>query len=104
MGEKIFNQENNKIFIGRDNKLTEWSETDDNNHLKVIERVRLLIKNYLELDNVSFLFGSGSSIHLGAVSIRNFPKEVEDFIEEKDKGKNKGIYESHIYYKTTIFI
>ena len=39
-----------------------------------------MLKNYLELDNVSFLFGSGSSIHLGAVAIRNFPREVEDYI------------------------
>ncbi|OIQ63463.1 hypothetical protein GALL_549960 [mine drainage metagenome] len=44
-----------------------------------------MLKNYLELDNVSFLFGSGSSIHLGAVAIRNFPLEVETYILEKDK-------------------
>lgn len=50
-----------------------------------------MVKNYLELDNVSFLFGSGSSIHLGTVSIRNFPKEVEEHIK-----RNEIIYEDFI--------
>lgn len=79
-----FDIEKNKIFFGNTNKLKEWaSDVEDQN--RVIEKVRLMLKNYLELDNVSFLFGSGSSIHLGAVSIRNFPKEVEDYIYSKDK-------------------
>ena len=42
----------------------------------------LRIADY-KLDNVSFLFGSGTSIHLGAVSIRNFPIEVEKYIVKK---------------------
>ena len=84
----LFNIENNKVFIGNSDKLTEWLKTDDDDQEKAIERIKLLIKNYLELDNVSFLFGSGSSIHLGAVSIRNFPAEIERFI----KKQNNGIY------------
>lgn len=79
----IFNADENKVFIGNKNKLSEWLE-NNNDHSKAIERIRLLLKNYLELDNVSFLFGSGSSIHLGAVSIRNFPAEVEEYIKGKD--------------------
>lgn len=56
-----------------------------------------MLKNYLELDNVSFLFGSGSSIHLGAVAIRNFPTEVEDYIKEKNALKEfKGIYDEFL--------
>ena len=84
----LFDSNKNKVFIGNSDKLTEWLKTDDNNQEKAIERIKLLIKNYLELDNVSFLFGSGSSIHLGAVSIRNFPAEIERYI----KKQNNGIY------------
>jgi hypothetical protein len=68
------------------------------NEKRVVEKVKLLLKNYLELDNVSFLFGSGSSIHLGAVAIRNFPFEIESHVKEKDnlsigeESPYKGIY------------
>lgn len=44
-----------------------------------------MLKNYLKLNNISFLFGSSTSIHLGAVAIRNFPIELEVYIKEKDK-------------------
>jgi len=79
-----FDEDKNKIFFGSTDKLQEWL-TDGNEPAKIIERIRLMLKNYLELDNVSFLFGSGSSIHLGAVAIRNFPMEVEEHIKENDK-------------------
>lgn len=82
---KLFESNDNKVFIGNNDKLTEWLKTDDDNQEKTLERIKLLIKNYLELDNVSFLFGSGSSIHLGAVSIRNFPVEVEEYIKIKEE-------------------
>jgi len=79
-----FDSEKNKIFFGSTNKLAEWvssnlTQTD------IISKIKNLLKNYLELDNVSFLFGSGTSIHLGAVAIRNFPIEVEEYIKKKDE-------------------
>ena len=77
-----FDPSKNKILIGSTNVLEDWLK--DGDQVKVIERTRLLLKNYLELDNVSFLFGSGSSVHLGAVAIRNFPIEVENFILDKE--------------------
>lgn len=43
-----------------------------------IENIKLKIKKYLELENVSFLFGAGSSFHLGAPVIRTIPKELKD--------------------------
>jgi hypothetical protein len=82
---KLFDSNENKAFVGNTDKLAEWLKTDDDNQEKALERIKLLIKNYLELDNVSFLFGSGSSIHLGAVSIRNFPVEVEKYINTKEE-------------------
>ena len=45
-----------------------------------------MIKNYLQLDSVNFLFGTGSSIHLGAASIQNIPKQAEeDIMNSVDK-------------------
>ena len=79
----LFDSSENKVFVGNTDKLAEWLQTDEGNQEKAIERIKLILKNYLELDNVSFLFGSGSSIHLGAVSIRNFPNEVEKHIQTK---------------------
>ncbi|MEN9446126.1 MAG: hypothetical protein RL728_638, partial [Bacteroidota bacterium] len=75
--------EKNNIFFGSTNKLQEWKVEDENQH-QIVDKVKLMIKNYLELDNVSFLFGSGTSIHLGAVAIRNFPLEVEEYLKSKD--------------------
>lgn len=78
-----FEPTKNKIFFGNTDKLTDW-HVDSIDQVKIIDKIKLMLKNYLELDNVSFLFGSGSSIHLGAVSIRNFPIEVENYIIEQD--------------------
>lgn len=86
---KLFDKEKNKIFFGSKNKLNDWKKEKEET---IIEKVKLLLKNYLELDNVSFLFGSGTSIHLGAVSIRNFPLEVENYI----KIKGEDIYNEFI--------
>lgn len=105
---KHFEQSKNEIYIGDKPKLGEWinvapivetlNESEEQKQIRedieqkielaqrgVIDRVKQMIKNYLELDNVSFLFGSGTSLHLGAVSIRNFPKEVEDYIKQTDE-------------------
>jgi hypothetical protein len=78
-----FDPAKNRIFFGNKDKLADWiAESTD--QAKVIDKIKLMLKNYLELDNVSFLFGSGTSIHLGAVAIRNFPLEVETYIKEQD--------------------
>ena len=91
--------EDNNIYIGGTNVLPEWGKVvdDSKSHSEeqqkkmrsnVIERIQKMFRDYLELDNVSFLFGTGSSIHLGAASIQNIPFAVEDGIL---KGKNKDI-------------
>ena len=85
--------EDNNIYIGGTNVLLEWGKVqDDISSLpeeevaeirsRVIERIQKLFRDYLELDNVSFLFGTGSSIHLGAASIQNIPLSVEDEIDD----------------------
>lgn len=88
-----FEPTKNKVLFGSTDKLANWiAESID--QAKVIDKIRLMLKNYLELDNVSFLFGSGTSIHLGAVAIRNFPYEVEKYIVKRNKENNfEGIYE-----------
>lgn len=78
-----FDSQYNKVFFGNTDKLNEWT-TDGLEQGKIVDKVKIMLKNYLELDNVSFLFGSGTSIHLGAVAIRNFPFEVEEYIKEKN--------------------
>lgn len=42
------------------------------------ENIRLKIKKYLELENVSVLFGAGSSFHLGAPVIRSIPEQLKE--------------------------
>lgn len=88
-----FEPTKNKILFGSTDKLADWI-AEELDQSKIIDKIRLMLKNYLELDNVSFLFGSGTSIHLGAVAIRNFPFEVEKYIVGKDKEEGfKGIYD-----------
>ena len=60
-----------------------------------IGRIRCMLKNYLELDNVNFLFGTGSSLIIGARSIQSIPLVIEEAIkteelqyECKTEGKN----------------
>lgn len=93
---QYFDSAKNKIFFGNADKLPDWLSENSNNQGKVISKIKLMLKNYLELDNVSFLFGSGTSIHLGAVAIRNFPKEVEDYIIKVDKEKLRSEFYSTI--------
>jgi len=93
---EYFDATRNKIYFGNTEKLTDWIAENPNNQGKVISKIKLLLKNYLELDNVSFLFGSGTSIHLGAVAIRNFPKEVEDFVLTTEDGELKAEFISTI--------
>lgn len=50
--------------------------------IKAKDKIRLELKNYLELNNVSFLFGTGSSMVLEAVSIRDIPELIELKIRE----------------------
>lgn len=93
---KLFDTSQNKVFFGSTDKLSDWvSEELDQG--KIVDKIKIMLKNYLELDNVSFLFGSGTSIHLGAVAIRNFPLEVENYIKEKDINQ-KGLLDQ--FYST----
>lgn len=78
-----FEPTKNKVLFGNTDKLADWV-VENLDQGKIIDKIKLMLKNYLELDNVSFLFGSGTSIHLGAVAIRNFPLEVETYVKEQD--------------------
>jgi hypothetical protein len=66
----------NKVFIEGKDYLPDW-EDDNRSEAKIIT----ILKSYLELDNVSFLFGAGSSINLGSVSIANIPIKIEEKIK-----------------------
>ncbi len=90
-----FEPTRNKILFGNTDKLSDWV-LENLDQGVIIDKIKLMLKNYLELDNVSFLFGSGTSIHLGAIAIRNFPLEVETYIKEQDP-EATGIYNHFIF-------
>ena len=76
------NTTDNHILVGKEDKLKIWSELKSDEDFneekmsKLTNKVKELIKNYLQLDNVNFLFGTGSSIYLRAASIQNIPLEI----------------------------
>lgn len=74
-----------KFYVGSKDLVEEFNDGNLNNKSteKLIDKIRLMLKNYLQLDNVNFLFGTGSSLHLGTTSIRNFPKPIEDALENE---------------------
>lgn len=86
-------KETNKLFIQGVDLLSREENP--------IERIRCMLKNYLELDNVNFLFGTGSSIIIGARSIQSIPLSIEESIkaenpqEEDGKGKDS-LYDEFI--------
>lgn len=67
----------NNLFINGENLLS----SDEYN----IQKIRHILKNYLELDNVNFLFGAGSSIILGARSIKTIPIKLEEAIKANEE-------------------
>lgn len=78
---------NSKYYVGSRNRLEDYCKQTENKTDKSMQKfkdkIRIELKNYLELNNVSFLFGTGSSILLGAVSIRAIPSPIEQGIENK---------------------
>ena len=47
--------------------------------------IKLKVKKYLELENVSVLAGAGTSFHLGAPTIRTIPEELKKQCKEDVK-------------------
>ena len=74
VNEKKFN---NCFFVGEER----WIENKKIDN-KDKGKIKLFLKKYLLLDNVNFLFGTGSSIHLGAESIQEIPKQIIKKIQE----------------------
>lgn len=95
----------NHVYIGNVDKAIEWSGAkieDENSEVtekekqKLVAQVRERIKNYLQLDHVSFLFGTGSSIHLGAAGIQNIPIQVEKDINDSKDDELKEDFKKYI--------
>lgn len=92
----------NHIFIGKEDKLNIWTchkgdkELTEDEMGKLTKKVKELIKNYLQLDNVNFLFGTGSSIHLGAASIQNIPSETERDIMNSEDENLKSDFKNYV--------
>lgn len=86
-----FNINDNHVYVGNADKSLEWigkdgidepGEVSEVHKNKLVAQIRERIKNYLQLDHVNFLFGTGSSIHLGAAGIQNIPLQIENDIRE----------------------
>lgn len=100
------NIKSNHVYIGNVDRLPQWAgltddedpndELKDEGQQKVVNKVRELIKNYLQLDSVNFLFGTGSSIHLGAASIQNIPEQAENDIEKSENDELKDDFKKYI--------
>lgn len=98
--------ETNHFYIGREDRLIQWAgiteDNDEKNELteecvsKLVAKIKELIKNYLQLDNVNFLFGTGSSIHLGAASIQNIPEQAEKDILESGNDNLKEDFKEYV--------
>ena len=98
--------ETNHIYIGREDKLTQWAGIAEENEgekelaeeyvSKLVAKIKELIKNYLQLDNVKFLFGTGASIHLGAASIQNIPEQAEKDIFESGNENMKEDFKEYV--------
>ena len=92
----------NHVYVGKTDRAQEWAGLKDSDTAglehenKLIVQVREKIKNYLQLDNVSFLFGTGSSIHLGAAGIQNIPSQVEKDIAATDSDELKEDFKKYI--------
>lgn len=96
-----FDIKKNHVYIGNSDKASEWvglkqEEPTDEHRNNLIAHIREKIKNYLQLDNVSFLFGTGSSIHLGAAGIQNIPSQVEKDIVSSDKDELKEDFKKYV--------
>lgn len=88
--EKIEKFKTSKFYIGNVKQIVEKEQLDNEGNFdlkeseklfkKEVDKIKLLLKKHLELDNVSFLFGTGSSMLLNAVSIRDIPKKIEEKI------------------------
>lgn len=96
-----FDIKKNHVYIGNSDKAPEWvglkqEEPTDEHRNNLIAHIREKIKNYLQLDNVSFLFGTGSSIHLGAAGIQNIPSQVEKDIVSSDKDELKEDFKKYV--------
>ena len=96
-----FDIKKNHVYIGNSDKAPDWAglkqeKTTDEHRNNLIAHIREKIKNYLQLDNVSFLFGTGSSIHLGAAGIQNIPSQVEKDIESSEKDELKEEFKKYV--------
>lgn len=98
----MFNLKSNHIYVGSSNMALEWAsmktneEATEDNLISLVRQVREKIKNYLQLDNVNFLFGTGSSIHLGAAGIQNIPSQVEKDIAASDSQELKEDFKKYV--------
>ncbi len=75
------------LYIGKEETIAKRREAEkiekEQDAERLFEEINLRLQNYLKMDNVSFLFGTGSSMPLGAKSIGSIPLSIEKSLLQK---------------------
>jgi len=86
---KLDKLEKSALYIGKEEIIAKRRIEDKQDAEKLFGEINLRLQNYLKMDNVSFLFGTGSSIPLGAKSISSIPLSIEKNLLQKVNEKPK---------------
>lgn len=86
---KLDKLEKSALYIGKEEIIAKRKIKDKQDAERLFEEINLRLQNYLKMDNVSFLFGTGSSIPLGAKSISSIPLSIEKNLLQKANEKPK---------------
>jgi len=90
---KLDKLRNSALHIGKEEIIAKRKEANkienEQDTEKLFEEINLRLQNYLKMDNVSFLFGTGSSMPLGGKSIDSIPLSIEKNLFQKVNEKSK---------------
>ncbi|MBA7470351.1 hypothetical protein ES707_05635 [subsurface metagenome] len=87
--DKLKDSKDSALYIGKEEIIVKRKIKDKQDAEKLFEEINLRLQNYLKMDNVSFLFGTGSSMPLGAESIGSMPLSIEKNLLQKVNKKRK---------------
>ena len=86
---KLDKLQKSALYIGKEEIIAKRKIENKQDAERLFEEINLRLQNYLKMDNVSFLFGTGSSIPLGAKSISSIPLSIEKNLLQKVNEKPK---------------
>lgn len=87
--DKLKDSKDSALYIGKEEIIVKRKIKGKQDAEKLFEEINLRLQNYLKMNNVSFLFGTGSSMPLGAKSIASIPLNIEKNLLQKVNEKRK---------------